>query len=83
MITKYLFKKEFMNKSRDKYGFWFMFFKYLLDDGYQKQRIIWFLLRFRKYKFYRKYLEPKIYKHFEQYRYERKDFESPYGTYFR
>ena len=70
MITKYLFKKEFMKKSRADDGFWFWFFKYLLDTHFQKQRVVWFLFRFQKYKFYRNYLEPKIYKRFGVYREE-------------
>ena len=75
MLTEYLFEKEFMNKSREKcfrtqkFG-WFMFFKYLLDTHFQKQLIVWFLFRFQKYKFYRNYLEPKIYKRFATYREE-------------
>ena len=44
--------------------------KYLFDTHFQKQRVAWFLFRFQKYKFYRNYLEPKIYKSFEVYREE-------------
>jgi len=72
-LTKYLFEKEWFLKSRADDGFWFWFFKYLLDTYFQQQKIAWYLLGFRKYKFYRNCLEPKIYKHFEQYRYEIKD----------
>jgi hypothetical protein len=74
-LTKYLLKKEWFLKSRDKHFktqkfTLFTFFKYLFDTHFQKQRVAWFLFRFQKYKFYRNYLEPKIYKSFEVYREE-------------
>ena len=77
MIIKYLSKKKSFIKSREKHFrtqkfTLFTFFKYLVDTHFQKQLVVWFLFKFQKYKFYRNYLEPKIYKHFETYKEESK-----------
>ena len=46
--------------SRNGKGFWFWFFKCLLDTHYKKQLICWQLLKLQKYKFYLNFIEPKI-----------------------
>ena len=67
MLKKYLFKKEWFLKSREKHFrtqkfTLFTFFKYLLDTHFQKQLICWQLLKLQKYKFYLNFIEPKIQK---------------------
>ena len=59
MITEYLFKKEFFIKSREKHFrtqkfTLFTFFKYLLDTHFQKQLVVWFVIRHNRFQFIHK-----------------------------